>query len=63
MKSGRLLGWWYVCIGLGFGALVVRNLLAGAPRWSIVLRLFIAAGFLILGVSTLRSPDANSRRQ
>ncbi|MGD1093150.1 MAG: hypothetical protein ABSB35_14310 [Bryobacteraceae bacterium] len=63
MKSGRLLGWWYVCIGLGFGALAARNLLAGAPRWSIVLRVFIAAGFLLLGVGSLRSPDAKSRRQ
>jgi hypothetical protein len=63
MKSGRMFGWWYVCIGLGFAALAVRNLVAWAPRWSIILRLSIAVGFLLLGVSTLRSADANSRRQ
>jgi hypothetical protein len=52
----RLLGWWYVSIGLGFGLLALRNLLYGAGPWSIVLRAVIAAGFLILGVITLSAP-------
>ena len=61
MKQGRLLGWWYVCIGLGFGALAVRNAVLGAPMWSIVLRSLIAVGFLVLGISSLRAPGAAGR--
>jgi hypothetical protein len=60
-KSGRrriyvrLFGWWYVCLGLTFASLAWRNFLYGAPRWGIVLRCVIAAGFAILGAMTLRS--------
>jgi hypothetical protein len=52
----RLLGWWYVSIGLGFGLLALRYLIYRAGFWSIVLRAVIAAGFLILGVITLKAP-------
>jgi hypothetical protein len=50
----RLLGWWYVCIGAGFLLLGVRSLLAGELFWLILLRWAIAAGFVFLGVITLR---------
>ena len=61
-RQTQLLGWWYVLIGIGFGLLGLRNLLGGARPWSIWLRWIIAAGFVILGIGTLRSPDAKSRR-
>jgi len=48
-------GWWYVCIGLGFALLALRSWIGGVGRWGVGLRLLIAAGFLILGASTLRS--------
>lgn len=51
----RLLGWWYVCIGLGFALLALRNYMYGARPWSIVLRCVIALGFVVLGAVTLRS--------
>jgi hypothetical protein len=51
----RLLGWWYVSIGLGFGLLAIRNYIYGARPGSIVLRAGIAAGFVILGVTTLQT--------
>jgi len=54
-NRARLLGWWYVSIGLGFGLLAVRNFIYGARPASIVLRAVIAAGFVILGVTTLRT--------
>jgi hypothetical protein len=49
-----MFGWWYVCIAVGFFLLGVRNLLARAPFWTVALRWMIAAGFLALGVATLR---------
>jgi hypothetical protein len=48
-------GWWYVSIGLGFALLAIRNFIYAAPLGSIVLRAVIAAGFVILGVTTLRT--------
>ena len=51
----RLFGWWYVSIGLGFGLLAIRNYIYGARPGSIVLRAVIAAGFVILGVTTLQT--------
>ncbi len=51
----RLFGWWYVSIGVGFGLLAIRNFIYGAGTASIVLRAAIAVGFLILGVTTLRT--------
>jgi len=51
----RLLGCWYLCLGLAFASLGWRNFLLGAPRLGIVLRIAIAAGFLTLGLMTLRS--------
>jgi len=52
----RLFGWWYVSIGLGFALLALRNYLYGARPFGIVLRGVIAAGFLLLGIATLRTP-------
>ncbi|PYT17932.1 MAG: hypothetical protein DMG59_05945 [Acidobacteria bacterium] len=57
-RQNRLLGWWYVCIGLGFGALALRSFLGGAGTWQIVLRCVIALGFVALGAGTLRSGPA-----
>jgi hypothetical protein len=51
----RMFGWWYVSIGIGFGLLAIRNFIYGARPGSIVLRALIAAGFVILGVTTLRT--------
>ena len=53
-RRNRFFGWWYVCIGVGFLLLGVRSLLAGELLWMILLRWVIAAGFVFLGVSTLR---------
>ncbi len=50
----RLFGWWYLSLGLAFAALAWRNILYGAPYWGIVQRFLIAAGFLALGIVTLR---------
>jgi len=48
----RLLGWWYICIGLAFVALALRALAAGmAGVW---LRLVVAFGFVVLGIVELR---------
>jgi hypothetical protein len=62
-RRARWLGWWYICIGLGFGLLGLRNLLAGGRAWGIVLRWTIAVGFVLLGAGTLRSPEQGSRRR
>jgi hypothetical protein len=59
-RGGRLLGWWYVSIGLGFVLLGFRNLIAGASGWSITLRWIVAAGFLLLGAGVLRPAQAGS---
>ncbi len=50
----RILGWWYICIGAGFIALGVRAMIAGVEIWASGLRFLIAAGFLLLGVISLR---------
>jgi hypothetical protein len=52
----RLLGWWYVSIGVGFALLALRNYIYGAIWWSIALRAIIAFGFVVLGTVTLRTP-------
>lgn len=54
-----MLGWWYVCIGIGFALLALRNYIYGARAWSIGLRSLIAVGFAILGATTLRSGRRN----
>ena len=59
----RMFGWWYVCIGLGFVLLGVRNLFRGERPWSIALRFVIALGFFALGVGTLRSRAAHGRHK
>ena len=51
----RILGWWYMCLGLAFAALAWRNMLLGASRLGVVLRCVVAAGFSLLGIMTLRS--------
>jgi hypothetical protein len=53
-RRTRLHGWWYGSIGAGFLLLVVRGFLAGERLWPIPLRWVIAAGFVFLGVGTLR---------
>lgn len=50
----QLYGWWYVCIGIGFALLALRAYIAGVRPWSILLRGVIAAGFLVLGATTLK---------
>jgi len=64
LRSGRLLGYWYVCIGIGFGLLGLRNLLAGAAPWTIALRWIVALGFFVLGAGSLGSgkPKSGSER-
>jgi hypothetical protein len=49
----RLLGWWYICIGLAFVGLAARAFMSGAPAWSSWLRVAIAVGFLFLGIVEL----------
>jgi len=51
----RIIGWWYVCLGLAFAALAWRNMLLGASHLGVALRCVVAAGFALLGVMTLRS--------
>ena len=58
----RLFGWWYLCLGLAFASLAWRSVLFGAPRLGVVLRAVIAAGFGVLGVTTLRSASAVRRK-
>jgi hypothetical protein len=60
LGSSRLLGSWYICIGLGFGLLGLRNLLAGAATWTIALRWIIAVGFIVLGVGSLAAAKNRS---
>lgn len=50
------MGYWYICIGIGFGLLGLRNLVAAAPVWTIVIRWIIGLGFVFLGMGTLRRP-------
>ncbi len=46
---------WYLCIAAGFLLLGARAWLLGAPLWTVVLRLVIAAGFGALGWTELRA--------
>ncbi len=55
-RSRRLLGWWYVAIGAGFILLGIQRWMLGEGLSALLLRWAIAAGFLLLGVGTLRSP-------
>jgi hypothetical protein len=59
-RQGRLWGYWYVCIGLGFGLLGLRNLLAGSAVWTIALRWIIGLGFIVLGAGTLGNREAQA---
>lgn len=51
----QLFGWWYVCIGIGFALLAFRTYLAGSHAVQILLRGVISAGFIVLGVATLKT--------
>jgi hypothetical protein len=51
----KLFAWWYFAIAAGFVLLAINRWLVGERMWLIVLRLAIAAGFLLLGYATLRS--------
>jgi len=53
-SSRGLLGWWYLCIGLALIALAARAFVSGAPLSTSWLRVAIAAGFVLLGISELR---------
>lgn len=55
MSRKRLTGWWYISIGAGFIALGARAAMFGVSGLLVGLRFLIAAGFLILGVLTLRA--------
>jgi hypothetical protein len=57
----RLFAWWYICIGLAFVALAARAFLAGAPGWSVGLRLVVAVGFVLLGAVELRRRKRSGR--
>jgi len=53
MRS-RLLGAWFVCIGVGFALLGFRATIYHVPWWGLALRWVIAAGFIVLGLNELR---------
>ena len=55
-RRQRIYAWWYVCTGVGFALLGLHYWLARASLFSIVLRFVIAAGFVLLGFATFRSP-------
>jgi hypothetical protein len=57
----RLLGWWYICIGLAFILLAARAFVSGAPAWSSWLRVAIAVGFVLLGIFELRRVGSRRR--
>jgi len=61
--QARWFGWWYVCIGLGFGALALRSYLGGVRPFQVILRIVVAVGFVALGAGTLRSGVASSGRR
>jgi len=61
MARVRLFAWWYICIGLAFTALAVRAFVAGAPGWSVGLRLLVAVGFVLLGIGELRRRGNSGR--
>jgi hypothetical protein len=61
-RRTRMLGWWYVCIGVAFTLLAVRSILRGDPLWSIVIRFLISVGFFALAAGTLRSVRADRRQ-
>ena len=51
----KLFAWWYFAIAAGFVLLAINRWLVGESMWLIMLRILIAAGFLLLGYVTLRS--------
>jgi hypothetical protein len=48
-------GWWYISIGVGFGLLALRSYVVGGRAGGTALRAVIAVGFVILGMTTLRT--------
>ena len=55
----RLYAWWYFTIAAGFLLLDINRWLLGERLRLVILRLVIAAGFLMLGFVTWRSRDRN----
>jgi len=47
--QSRHWGWWYPSIGLGFLLLAIVHVLQGAGLVAIVLRIAVAAGFVLFG--------------
>ncbi|MDR3719022.1 MAG: hypothetical protein P4K98_09485 [Bryobacteraceae bacterium] len=58
----RLFGWWYLCVGLGFALLAIRNWLVHSALWAVAIRFVIAAGFLLLAVPMFRAARRGARR-
>jgi hypothetical protein len=54
-RTARLIGWWYVLIGVGFLLLAAQRALIGGKTWLVALRCVIGILFLILGRVQLRS--------
>jgi hypothetical protein len=61
-RLARLFGWWYLCVGLGFALLGIRNWIARSSPWAVAIRFVIAAGFLLLAFSMFRPARQNGRR-
>jgi len=59
-RQGRLWAYWYICIGVGFILLGLRNLLADAAVRTIALRWIIGLGFIILGALSMGSAKPRS---
>ncbi len=55
----RLYAWWYFTIAAGFLLLDINRWLLGERAQLLILRLVIAAGFLLLGYVTWRYRDTN----
>jgi len=60
-RRGRLLGWWYICIGAGFLLLGCYYYLLGERLGLVALRGVIGGGFLLLGWFQLRGASARAR--
>ena len=54
-RRSRFYTIWYLCISAGFVLLAIRALVVGEPRWAVILRCVIAAGFLTLAWLAKRS--------
>jgi hypothetical protein len=61
-RLSRLFGWWYLCVGLGFVLLAIRNWIAHAAPWAVAIRFVIAAGFLLLAIPMFLAARKGARR-